>query len=269
MTSGRRDDATPARVQARIFDEVAETYDAVRPGYPMQLADDLFAAAPPPPCGTGRILEIGSGTGKGTRLLVGRGYKILCLEPAPRMAGLAARNFAAHPEVEVRRTTFEDWPLRRGAFHLVVSAQAFHWVDPAVRYGKAAAALVPDGLLGVFYNHPLDGEGELHDEIQRAYARHAPALAARLPGSAPRQAGPAHEIEASGLFDRPIEREYPWSRSYAASEYVDLMETQSDHRMLPEAKRAALHDAILGAIERTGRPLTVEYVARLWIARRR
>ncbi len=43
------------------FDEVAELYDRVRPGYPEELFDDVAEISGIPP--EGRMLEIGAGTG--------------------------------------------------------------------------------------------------------------------------------------------------------------------------------------------------------------
>ena len=59
------------------------------------------------------------------------------------MAEVLARNCARFPRVEIRTTTLENWPTEEAAFGLVFSAQAWHWVDPNIRYRKAARALVP------------------------------------------------------------------------------------------------------------------------------
>jgi ubiquinone/menaquinone biosynthesis C-methylase UbiE len=48
------------------FDEDAELYDRARPGYPTELIDDLFSLADLSP--DSRILEIGAGTGKISRI---------------------------------------------------------------------------------------------------------------------------------------------------------------------------------------------------------
>jgi len=46
------------------FDEVAELYDRIRPGYPAQLFDDLFSCSSLTQAST--VLEIGCDTGQAT-----------------------------------------------------------------------------------------------------------------------------------------------------------------------------------------------------------
>src|SRR5215471_12761869 len=106
--------------QRLTFDEVPELYDRNRPSYPDALFDDLVSLSGILP--EGRILEIGCGTGQATIPLAQRGFSVICLEPGPSMARLAKAKLARFPRVQVLRATFEDWPVERGAFGLVVSA---------------------------------------------------------------------------------------------------------------------------------------------------
>src|SRR5919206_542675 len=63
----------------RVFNEVPELYDRVRPAYPEQLFADLVAI-------TGidegsSVLEVGCGTGQATRSLASLGCSVIALEP--------------------------------------------------------------------------------------------------------------------------------------------------------------------------------------------
>ena len=113
------------------FDRNAEQYDAVRPSYPDAAIDDLLKRSSIEP--GGRVLEVGAGTGKATVLLARRGYSVVAIEPAPRMAALLRRHVAPYKNVSIAETTFEAWDGAEESFDLVVSAQAFHWVRPDVR----------------------------------------------------------------------------------------------------------------------------------------
>src|SRR3712207_1186011 len=123
------------------FDQVAPLYDEARPTYPDELFDDVVSLSGVPPAG--RILEIGCGTGQATLPLARRGFRILCIELGENLAAVARRKVATYPHVEVLTGAFEDWPAEENAFHLVVSAEAFHWLDRTSAYRKIARALRP------------------------------------------------------------------------------------------------------------------------------
>jgi len=124
---------------SRGFDTVADLYDAYRPGYPEELLEALVSMTGIQ--ADGKILEIGSGTGKATLMFARRGFSILCVEPGQNLVAIAARNLRNYPRVEFEAVAFEDWKERQAEFDLVMSAQAFHWVLKEIGYAKAARAL--------------------------------------------------------------------------------------------------------------------------------
>ena len=129
------------------FEEVAELYDRARPGYPAPLFDDLAALASLPDAA--RILEIGCGTGQATIALAERGYQVTSLELGAQLAAIARRKLSAFPGVEVVNADFEAWQAPHADFDAVVSFTAFHWIDPALRFEKAASLLREGGALAV------------------------------------------------------------------------------------------------------------------------
>ena len=56
----------------------------------------------------------------------------------PTSATLARRNLVEFSNARVEVEAFEEWQLPMDKFDAVVSASAFHWLDPAVRYSKSA-----------------------------------------------------------------------------------------------------------------------------------
>ncbi len=120
---------TTGRVRARVFGEVADEYDRVRPSYPAALVDDVLAYAQ---LDGGPAIDVGAGTGKATLSFAERGLTITAVEPDEAMAAVLARRVAAYPPVTVVVSAFEDYAPDR-TFGLLFSAQAWHWVDPAVR----------------------------------------------------------------------------------------------------------------------------------------
>jgi SAM-dependent methyltransferase len=244
------------------FDARAALYDAVRPSYPEALAEDLLATA------GRRVLEIGAGTGKATVVFARRGASIVAIEPGPGLAAVLRRNVAGY-DVTVENTTFEAWPIAR-PFDLVMAAQAIHWIDPSVRYTKAAEVLAPGGVVAVIRNEMLPFEPGLRAELEVAYARwHSPS--SKRPSDDPVEDARhelVEEIGASRRFGAVETRVYPWTTSFPTARYLDLLETYSDHAVLAAEPRARLYDAIAGAIERRGGMLEIHYVSMAFVARR-
>lgn len=256
-----------------MFGEVAELYDKARAGYPDALVDDVAGLA-----GAGgspvRALEVGAGTGKATVSFAARGLRIVALEPSAAMAAVARRNCERFPAVSIEITSFEDWPVETGGFGLLYSAQAWHWVTPEVRYPKAAEALAPGGTLALFWNRTSWQSGPLRDELDRLYRHLVPDLYAKQPGfpgltipGADRD--PDGEVRGTGLFRGESVRRYPWKATFTADSFIDLLQTQSDHRLLAGGTRAALFGEVRDIIARHGGTVVVPHATLLVTAVRR
>jgi SAM-dependent methyltransferase len=248
----------------KVFDEVAARYARFRPDYQPALIDGIVSLSGLP--SGGRILEIGCGPGEATLPFAQRGYAMLCLDPGPRLVALARERLRDYPAVQFAVATFEDWPLEEGAFDLVMAASAFHWIREGVGFPKAAAALNDTGAIALFRNARQTDDTPLYREIQRAYARYAPELAR---GRDHQRGRSSEDIAASGLFGDVVTCHHPWTQTYTAQEYVDLLDTYSGHRRLPTAQRAALFAAITAAIDRHGGTIDVPWVGTAQVAHKR
>jgi SAM-dependent methyltransferase len=129
------------------FDGVADDYARERPTYPEELVD---AACRGLEAGD-RVLEIGCGPGKLTASLLARGLAVDALDPAPNMLRVA-REVA--PGARYLEGRFEDAALE-APYAAVFSAAAFHWVDPAVGWAKAADVLRPGGFIALIQHCPV------------------------------------------------------------------------------------------------------------------
>jgi SAM-dependent methyltransferase len=260
--------ADPAHLR-RTFDTAAERYDRVRPSYPKEVLDDLAALAE---LGTGsRILEIGCGTGQATLPLAKRGYSIVAVELGAHLAAIARRRLKAHPNVEVVVAPFEGWPIPADRFDAVVSANAFHWIDPTVRVKKASAALRPGGSLAVIETRrlPIAHEAVLA-ALRRCHQRwtsSAPAFRAETMGDPPANTA---EVDASGLFDRAASRRYASSQEYTADEYRDLLLTFSQVLALEPQPQSGLVACIGEVVDRElGGRMSERLFNTLLVARKR
>ena len=254
------------------FDDVALLYDRARPGYPDAVFEDILAFSHIP--ASGRILEIGCGTGQATVSFAHRGYHVHCIELGAALAAVAQRNLASYPNVEVSVAPFESWRVDDGAYDLVCSATAFHWIDLAVRYRKAAQALKPTGAIALFWNVHVATEvsGDFFGAVQAVYKRSVPEMAAAFPGLPRPETVPTpikDEIDRAGLFGEVTICKYPWNAKYDALGYTNLLNTYSDHRSVDDRTREELFRDIAALIEtRFGGQVTREYLTVLYLAHR-
>ena len=249
------------------FNEVAQLYDEVRPGYPEQLIQDILALSAIP--NEGRILEIGCGSGKATLPFARRGYSLLCLELGADLAALARQHCRQYPKVEIQTIAFEEWAGPEKAFDLVISAQAFHWILPEIGYPKIAKSLKDSGSVALFWNQYPWPDTEFYRALEALYQAHAPQLvprAKRLSSEAliiQREA----EMNSTGFFEPAVVKRYPWSAQYNTEQYLKFINTHSDHRNLDEATRQKLFVEIRELIERFGGAVDKPYLAVLYFAR--
>jgi SAM-dependent methyltransferase len=241
----------PSAEQRLAFGRVAEQYERVRPSYPQTAIEEVLAYACADPGDL--VVEIGAGTGKATRLLAGRGLRVLALEPDPAMAEVCRR--AVDPAlVEVVESDFESWRAQRRV-GLVMCAQAWHWLDPELRWQRAAEALRPGGAVAALWTFPVWDRIALRASLDAAYAETVPEMAAQFPlhpGSrAERVAGDWLQEIGAGFGDARVSA-HDWSRLYQAQEYVEMIATHQDHIRLEPARRVALLGRVGETIEREG-----------------
>jgi SAM-dependent methyltransferase len=155
--------------QRGLFDGVAGLYDATRQGYPAEIVDAIFTTAAISPGAA--VLEIGCGTGQLTRQLAGRAFNLTAIDIGAAMVEAARRN-VADPMARFQMSSFEDFADSE-PLDLIVSATAFHWVDPSIGMAKAARLLRPGGWLAGAADHggalsgaAQDADAGSLDEIQ-------------------------------------------------------------------------------------------------------
>jgi SAM-dependent methyltransferase len=250
-----------------VFGQDAERYDRARPGYPDQMFADLAQLAGLSP--RSRVLEIGCGTGQATRPLARLGCTVVAVELSPELAAVAGRNLRDLPNVTIEVSPFENWTPPATPFDLVLSATAFHWIDPQVRVGKAADVLRPGGTLAVIHSEHVAGGTErffadAQDCYERFDPRTPPGLRLTPAAGIPDDAG---EFDSSGRFGPAQFRRYEWDQSYTTGSYLDLLMTYSVTRSLPQPARDALLACLGGLIDRNHNgQIGKRYLTRLTLA---
>jgi len=225
-----------------IFDEAALLYDEMRPKYPEELIKDVINLSGIPEKGS--ILEVGCGTGQATLPFASNGYQMTCLDIGENLIEVAKRKLRSY-EVDFYVTSFEEWtPSKK--YDLLISATAFHWINPAERYRLAYQVIKDDGWIALFWNkHPTPYTG-FFAEVQKVYNDIVPEW--RNPNESPTTEEWIHEhiqeIEESDLFGDVLVKKYPFTVKFTSKDYVKLLNTFSDHRSLEKKQQQRLYAGI-------------------------
>jgi len=252
--------------RARSFDMIAENYERFRPGYPTKLRECIEEKAS---LKAGSVLlEVGVGPGQATRLFLNRGYKIIGVEPGDRFRQVAWVKLGKPSDLILEAGTFESWEEGKRTFDLVYSGSAFHWVDPAIGYPKAARMLRPGGCLALFWNMFPDQDGPLWTDIADVYQRLEPEMAEKHVKLkfAENVEQRRLQIDHAGLFAKISVDYFPWARDLSTTDYLDLIMTFSDHITLPIPRRNALLTEIGNVINRYGGQIQRRWTTVLYTA---
>ena len=233
----------------RVFNDVPELYDRVRPTYPDQLFEDLVALGDMD--ASSSVLEVGCGTGQATRALAARATSVTAVELGEAMAELARERLADLPNVTVETSSFETWDDGGRRFDVAVAASSWHWVDPLVGWRRAHDVLHPDGSMALLGNVVVRRAGEpevyattadLHDRFAPGHPGWGhPPLEDEVRASTE---GWGPGLDPGDLFGPTTVRWYPTVQWFDAEGFTGLLRSTSLYRELEVAVREPLLDAI-------------------------
>jgi SAM-dependent methyltransferase len=124
--------------RALSFGAAAAEYDAARPSYPAEAVRWAL------PADAHRVLDLGAGTGKLTRVVLELGLEAVAVEPDDAMRALIP--------AESHAGTAENIPLPDASVDAIVVGQAFHWFDATRALPEMVRVLRPGGTIGMFWN---------------------------------------------------------------------------------------------------------------------
>lgn len=209
---------------ANSFGAAADAYERGRPGYPEAAVDWLL------PADARLVADVGAGTGKFTRSLVGRAAEVVAVEPDPAMRD---RLTAVLPDVRALAGTGESIPLAGGSADAVTFAQAWHWVDSLRGSQEVARVLRPGGVLGLVWN--------VRDET-RPWSARISAILSQPESRASVQSAP---VVGAPFDDGAVEHErFPWVHEQDRSAFLDMVASRSYVIVLPPDERTALLDGV-------------------------
>ena len=169
---GDFEDADVFGARRTSFGSYAATYDAVRPEWPTATVTWMLGS--PATAAVYRVVDLGAGTGKGTRAIAALGHEVIAVEPSDGMREALTASLAALPEeVAGRISTLaggaEEIPVETSSVDAVTAFQAWHWFDRTAAADECARVLRPGGWLSMGWHHRCEDVGwsrELSDIIQ-------------------------------------------------------------------------------------------------------
>lgn len=234
---------TPEPQDIRLaFDQAADTYDNVRPGYPGPMFDDLFELIVPRP----EIVEVGPGTGQATKSLLNRGARVHAIELGPSMAGLLVSQYRS-PSLKVTVGDFEKVSIAPRSSDVVFSATAYHWVSRQAQTDLPASILRKGGVVAI-----VDLTQVSSPDDMGFFAAAKPIYERNQQGrggpDAPSRDGvePAicSVLRSDVRFKQVEVRSYDWNQTYDSAQYRKLMLSYSGTQMMSQPDRGPLLDDI-------------------------
>lgn len=144
------------------FGEYADTYDRVRPEWPAGTVTWMLGS--PAAATVSRVVDLGAGTGKGTRAIARLGHEVIAVEPSDGMRATLTAALAGLPgEVAGRISTMagdaEQIPVAAGSVDAVTVFQAWHWFDAEAAAAECARVLRPGGWLSIGWHQRSEEAG--------------------------------------------------------------------------------------------------------------
>jgi SAM-dependent methyltransferase len=250
------------------FDGLANIYDRHRPHYPDSAIDFIIREGNLGP--SSRAVDIGCGTGISTRQLAGRGISVIGVEPNAEMRALAESTSVSpgFPVPEFREGRAEATGLSDGSADLVLSAQAFHWFQPADALAEFHRILAPGGLVVLMWNDQ-DRSDPFTAGFCEALRQHSPSpeIAARILSTA------GEPLLTSPLFADRRRVEFPQEQQMDLEQFLGRAFSASYAPKIPESRDRltevlrSLHSRYLHDGGVTMRYRTTLYIGRRTTAR--
>lgn len=151
------------------FSNRVSNYVKFRPTYPDEAINFIIGQSGITP--NSIIADIGSGTGKFTKLLLDKGIKTIAVEPNRNMREAAEKELSGYSNFTSVNASAEETTLGNQSIDVITVAQAFHWFDRDVCKAEWRRILKPVGRVVLIWNR-RDYSSEFMREYQNAIMKY-------------------------------------------------------------------------------------------------
>lgn len=229
---------------SELFAGTAWHYARYRPGYPSEFLDELVRRFHLD--GTGRLLDLGCGTGQLTVPLASHVRDAVGVDPEPQMlveaAAYADRAGAAN--LTWVNGSSEDLPQDAGRFDLVTMGRSFHWMNREQVLNALHRMVEDHGGVAIANDsclvRPVTDWQQAIEEIQTRFVpTHGPSL---LPGDDYRSHA---EVLGDSPFPKVGRQVYQFEREWTVEHVIGyLYSTSMPLRRLLANQRGAFEHAV-------------------------
>lgn len=209
-------------------------HDAVRPTWTAEVISWLLGS--PSDDRSLAVLDLGAGTGLGTRTIAALGHTVTAVDTAEDMLSVLRKSREQLPSGTASRITAasgsaEDIPLDDQSVDAITCLQAWHWVDPKLALPECDRVLRQNGMMGLAW-HTWDRTSEWVKALAEIVEPH---------GSPPDQTRTVpREFARRGSFER---KDFPFDYELSLDQLVGLASSwafvaqRSDQRAVLERIR--------------------------------
>uniref|UniRef100_A0AAQ5YML2 Si:ch211-93g23.2 n=1 Tax=Amphiprion ocellaris TaxID=80972 RepID=A0AAQ5YML2_AMPOC len=212
---------------------------SVRPRFPQPASLPLLLSVPPhlTPKQFSLALDVGCGSGQGTKLLAPYFTKVVGTDISPAQLEMASAN-SNPPNVSYRQCPAEELPFASGEVDLVTAMTAAHWFDRPRFLQEADRVLRPGGCMALL-SYTLDMELEYRDISKALTDVCKEFYNALLPFRDP-YLGPSSQKLYADMFESCSYPDKEWTdrlqvrRTLPLNGYVCMVETFSSYQKMKQ-----------------------------------
>ncbi len=201
------------------FRKVSKLYHSARRGYADKLFLDIVKIS-----GIDKnslILDVGCGTGKSTEFFAKRGYKIIGLDLGKELISIAKSELQKYPSVSFKISSYEKVKFKSNTFNLIISGQAFHWLNPVIACKNSARFLKKNGYFIIFSK--FQKNLKFSPEIRELFIKYCSDYPADKLNYLSHAKDVSSKINASKLFFKSSVKRYGSKFRYTKSQFKDLI----------------------------------------------
>lgn len=243
------------------FSAISKNYDKYRLDYPLKLIADVILYTKIKK--SSNILEIGTGTGIASKYFLEKGFNLTMLDISKELMQVAKKKLKSYKNTNYIISSFEKAKLPSSNFDLIFSAQAFHWVDPSLRFKKVHKLLKEEGTLAVFWNFSDRDKSKILQQVKILYEKYCPEF---KPGSGDKIIS---ALQDNPAFKNAKVKSYSRTVSFTKSRYIELVQTYSWVALLENKQKEKLLIEIKKELSKYKEPLQIPYNTLLCMAKKK